>query len=151
MKTKQVVDVYNVLCGAKLSKMEDKDKFIVIKAMRQLKPVAVSYEDEMKDAREKLKDDRFDDMQALAKDWEKKYGRNARISDLPAGEVGKLEEINGYFMAYQHNVDKYAEELLAKDNELSYGRLSEEAFGKLVSSNDFDVQTIMDLQDALMN
>lgn len=151
MKTKQVVEIYNVLCGAKLSKMEDKDKFLIIRAMRQFKPVAISYEDEMKDAKEKLKDERFEEMQNLAKEWEENHGKQVKISDLPDSEVRNLEEINRYFMAYHQNVDKYAKELLGKDNEFSYEKISEDSFEKLVSSNDFDVQTIMDLQDALMD
>lgn len=150
MKTKQVVEVYNTLNSAKLSKMDDKDKFLVIKAMRQLKPISISYEEDMKDAQEKLKDDNFEKMQNRAKEWEEKHGKQSLMQDLSAEDVKELNNINKYFEDYQSKVKGYFEEEGGKDNELTYEKLSEEAFGKLIASNDFDVKTIMNLQDALM-
>lgn len=142
MKTKQVVEAYNVLGGAKLTKMEDKDKFTVIKAMRQMKPVAIGYEDFVKDAQEKLKDERFDDMRGKAQKWQEE-------GDKTALTVDERIEVNAYFAAYNKRVNDCLKEEQEKEVELGYGRLDEEAFGKLVASNDFDVNTILLLGDAL--
>lgn len=150
MKTKQVVEVYDTLNSAKLSKMDDKDKFLVIKAMRQLKPISVSYEDAIKDAQEKLKDDNFEEMQNRAKEWEEKHGKQSLRQNLSVEDVKEFNEINKYFEDYQSKVGGYSEEEGGKDNELTYEKISEEAFGKFIASNDFDVKTIMNLQDALM-
>lgn len=143
MKTKQVVEVYNTLNGAKLSKMEDKDKFLVIKAMRQLKPISTAYEEFVKDAQEKLKGDNFEDIQKKAQKWQEE-GENTSLS------LEERREINTYLNDYNNKVVECLKEEVEKDNELNYEKISEDAFGKLVSSNDFDVKTIMNLQDALM-
>lgn len=143
MKTKQVVEVYNTLNGAKLSKMDDKDKFLVIKAMRQLKPIATAYEEFAKDAQEKLKDEDFEDIREKARKWQEE-GENTSLS---------LEErrgINTYLNGYNNKVVECLREESEKDNGLAYEKISEDAFGKLVASNDFDVKAIMSLQDALM-
>lgn len=143
MKTKQVVEVYNTLNGAKLSKMEDKDKFLVIKAMRQLKPISTAYEEFVKDAQEKLKGDDFEDIQKKAQKWQEE-GESTSLS------LEERREINTYLNGYNNKVVECLKEEVEKDNELNYEKISEDAFGKLVSSNDFDVKTIMNLQDALM-
>lgn len=143
MKTKQVVEVYNTLNGAKLSKMEDKDKFLVIKAMRQLKPISTAYEEFVKDAQEKLKGDNFEDIQKKAQKWQEE-GENTSLS------LEERREINTYLNGYNNKVVECLKEEVEKDNELNYEKISDDAFGKLVSSNDFDVKTIMNLQDALM-
>ena len=72
------------------------------------------------------------------------------MQDLSAEDVKELNNINKYFEDYQSKVKGYFEEEGGKDNELTYEKISEEAFGKLIASNDFDVKTIMNLQDALM-
>ena len=143
MKTKQVVEVYKLLNEAKISKMEDKDKFLVIKAMRQLKPIFTSYEEFVKDAQEKLKGDDFEENQKKAQQWQTE-GEKTTLS---------LEErvhLNTYFSDYTKKVNACIHEEEEKDNELTYERLTEDAFGKLIASNDFDVKTIMVLQEALI-
>ena len=142
MKTLQVVEVYNTLNGAKLTKMEDNDKFLVIKAMRQLKPIATAYEDFVKDAREKLKGEEFDDMQKKAQKWQEE-GEKTTLT------VEERIKVNTYLTGYANKVNECAKEEAEKENELSYEKLTEDAFGKLIASNDFDVKTIMLLNDAL--
>lgn len=143
MKTRQVVEVYNTLNGAKLSKMDDKDKFLVIKAMRQLKPVSAAYEEFVKDAQEKLKGEDFGEIQKKAQQWQEE-GENTTLS------LEERRHINIYLNDYTKKVNECVSEEGEKENDLTYERLSEEAFAKLVASNDFDVKTIMSLQEALM-
>lgn len=143
MKTRQVVEVCKVLDDAKISKMEDKDKFLVIKAMRQLKPVSRSYEEFVKEAREKLKGDDFEELRKKAEQWQAE-GENTSLS------IAERQRINAYFAGYTDSVNACVREEEEKDNEFAYERLSEEAFGKLIASNDFDIKTIMSLQEALM-
>lgn len=144
MNIKQVSEVYNKLneIGTKLTKMEDKDKFIVIKAMRQMKPVATGYDDFVKDAQEKLKGDGFNEMMEKAKKWQEE-------GDKTTLTIEERVSLNAYFNAYNKRVEDCLKEEAEKDVELTYERLQEDAFGKLVSSNDFDVKTIMELNDVL--
>ena len=55
MKTIEITNIFAVLNEAKLTKMEDADKFKVIKALRAIKPIAKGYEDFVEDAKNKLK------------------------------------------------------------------------------------------------
>lgn len=142
MKTKQVVEAYNALNSAKLTKMEDKDKFLVIKAIRQLKPISTAYEEFVKDAQEKLKDEQFNDNVEKAKKWQEEGEKTTLTMD-------ERMAMNAYFTAYNKRVDECVKEEKEKDVELSYERLTDDAFLKLLSSNDFDVNTIMLLNEVL--
>ena len=143
MKTRQVVEVVRVLGDAKISRMEDKDKFLVIRAMRQLKPVSSSHEEFVKDAREKLKGDDFEELRKKAEQWQAE-GEETALS------IAERQHINAYFTGYTDRVNACVREEEEKDNEFAYERLSEEASRKLIASNDFDIKTIMSLQEALV-
>lgn len=43
--TEKILSVYNLISDAKLTKMEDCDKFKMIKIIRALKPVVTNFED----------------------------------------------------------------------------------------------------------
>ena len=58
MKTSKIVSVYKTMNDSKLTKMEDADKFKVIKALRAIKPISEGYEEFVKLTHEKLKDDK---------------------------------------------------------------------------------------------
>lgn len=143
MKTEIIVTVYREINNAKLSKMDDKDKFLMIKVMKSMKPVAAAFEDFVKDAQEKLKDEKFEAMQKEAREWQEK-GVKCTFSEE------KKIALNRYFADYNQKVADCVKEESEKENELTYERLSEDAFGKFIASNDFDVKTIMALEDVLM-
>ena len=58
MKVSDCVKALPILKEAKLTKMEDKEKLTVIKAVRALDKVAKEYEALVKEVKEKLKDDK---------------------------------------------------------------------------------------------
>lgn len=143
MKTVIIVDAYRKINDAKLSKMDDKDKFVMIKVMRAMKPVATAFEDLVKDAREKLKDEDYEQMQ---KDYEELRQRGSDCGF----SYDKIQSIIQYIGNYEAKVEECVKPDWEKENELTYDRLSEDAFGKFLASNDFDMKTIMVLQDVLM-
>lgn len=151
MKTTQIANVYKLINPAKLTKMDDADKFKVIKAIRAIKPIAISFEESIKDAQERLKDEQYPVMEQRANKWNEKYG-NKKIerSDVPEEDLTELEEINAYFAAYRKLVEDFIKEEADKEYELTFDKLSEDAFAKFIASNDFDVKTIIGLQDVLM-
>lgn len=134
---------YQVINSAKLTKMEDADKFKVIKAIRAMKPHVKAFEDLVKDAREKLKGDEHEMMAKRAQQWQEE-GSATTLTDE------ERMELNKYTTEYDKKVDECVREEAEKDIDLSFDKLSEDAFGKFIASNDFDVKTIMLLQDALM-
>lgn len=143
MKTIDIVKAYRIINDAKLTKMEDADKFKVIKATRQLKPVATSFDEFVKEAQERLKPEDWDGMQKKARKWQED-------GDKSTLTVEERREINRYFTDYNAKVEECVKEEAEKEPELTYERLSEEAFGKFIASNDYDVRTIIELENILV-
>ena len=143
MKTIDVVNAFSALNGAKLAKMEDKEKFTLIKAMKALKPIKKEYEDFVKDAREKLKGDNHEDMLKRVEEWRTKHN-DTKPADFTAAELKELNEINTYFNDYNKKVEECVKEEADKEVSPEYVRLSEDAFGRLLTSNDdWDVEKMM--------
>lgn len=147
MKTIEAVKAYKILKRAKLTKMDEADKLTVIKAMRALRPVAETYDKDTEEGRRALQDDRFDDMQQKAQKHneaiqEKKQDGLLSYSDL--------KELNDYFTSYDKSVRKMQKELDDKELTLTIGHLSEEAFGKLAASNDFNGEELETLFNVIV-
>lgn len=147
MKTIEAVKAYKTLKQAKLTKMDEADKLTVIKAMRALRPVAATYDKDTEEGRRALQDDRFDDMQQKAQKHneaiqEKKQDGLLSYSDL--------KELNDYFTAYDKSVRKMQKELDDIELTLTIGHLSEEAFGKLAASNDFNGEELETLFNVIV-
>ena len=148
MKTIEITNIYAVLNEAKLTKMEDADKFKVIKALRVIKPVAKGYEDFVEEAKNKLKADDHDKMTEKALAWNKD-NQGKKVGELTQVQIDELNTINTYFAEYNNRVETCLKEEAEKEVELTIDKLSEEAFGKLVASNDWTCGQIMALSDAV--
>lgn len=127
-----IVTAYRIVNNAKLGKMEDAEKFALIKAVRQLKKVDTDFQDLLKDAQEKLKPEGFD---ALAAKLQNKEG-------LTAEETAALNK-------YNKDVADCVNDELGKEIELDFTPLSEEALGRLLASNDFAVNEILTVEDII--
>ena len=141
--TDTVKSVYKLLNDSKLTKMEDKDKFIVIKAVRKFKPIAADFEDLKKDVQEKLKGENFEEMQKKALQWNEEGDKTTLTED-------ERKEVNMFFYEFNKNVKECLKEETEKKHELEYEKLSEDAFGKFISSNDFKVDDIIKIQEAMV-
>ena len=149
MKTIDIVNAYNVLNAAKLAKMQDTDKFTVIRAMRALKPIQTDYEAAVRDAQERLKPEDFDDLQKKAADWNATH-KDKKLTDLTPEERTTLDGINAAYRDYTEKVEECVRDLAETERELTYTRLSEEALGKLLESNpDWKMQEILAVADVL--
>ena len=123
--------------GMKLSGLDTKDIFTVLRAANALKPVAVAFEDFQKDAQERLKPE----------GWDGKVERFAEATEDEKAEINKAA------MEYNDRVNECVATELEKEKELdAYERLSEEAFGKRVKDNGhlLDVRSILLLQEVLV-
>lgn len=149
MKTIDIVNAYNVLNAAKLSKLADADKFTVIRAMRALKPIYTGYEDAVKDAQERLKPEDFDALQKRAADWNATH-KDKKLTDLTPEERTTLDGINAAYRDYTSKVEECIRDLAETERELTHTRLTEDAFGKLLESNpDWTMKEIFPVADAL--
>ena len=72
LTTEKVLTAFNVLKGASYQKMTDDDKIKLWKIARSMKPIATKFEDDSKDAAEKLKPEGLDEQLEKAKEYEQK-------------------------------------------------------------------------------
>lgn len=140
VKTEKVLGAFNVLNTAKYAKMDDADKIKVWKIARALKPIATKFDDDSKDAAEKLKPEGFDDDLRKAQEYERvTKDKEADASKLEMGvaEYGefikKLKEMNKL-------VADALKEFANKEVDIDFEPISEDAFTKLMASNDWTME-----------
>ena len=150
IKTEKVLAAYRVISTAKYSKMDDGDKIKVWKIARILKPVADKFEDDSKDAAEKFKpSEDFDERLANAQEYERmRRDENADMTKakMGAAEYGKFVE---EFQQYNKLVNDAIKEFANKEVEVEFEKLSEDAFGKLMASNEWTMEQAMVLGDII--
>jgi hypothetical protein len=139
MKQSEAKQVYNLLRSAKLTKMADADKFIVIRNAYQLKKVAEEFDALVQEAVEKLKADGYDERYKAAAEYErtKQGSQEEYIAFL--GEAAKLNS----------DVNACLKEEASKEV-IGLEELSIDAFSQLVNSNDFTVDQSLILVNAFM-
>lgn len=145
IQTSKVVNAYNVLNTAKYGKLDDADKIKVWKIARVLKPIATKFDEDNKDAAEKLKPEGFDERLQNAQEYERVTRdpkEDATKIKMGAAEYDKfIGELKSYNKLVGDAVKEYAE----KECKISFEPLSEDAFGKLMSSNDWNLEQVMQL------
>lgn len=130
--TDSIVTAFRAVNNAKIGKMEDSEKFAFIKAVRQLKKVASEFDENLKDAQERLKPEGF----------------NAMASKVQSNESLTAEE-SAALAKYNCDIDACLKEELEKEVELTFEPLSEDAIGRFIASNDFAVKEIMVITDVI--
>lgn len=139
---KKATDAFGVLNTAKYGKLDDADKIKVWKIARALKPIATKFDDDTKDAAEKFKPEGFDEKFAKAQQYEK--DKNEGKKDLPMPEKDYIEFV-GELRSYNQLVSNAVNENLGKECEISFEPISEDAFGKLMASNEWTMEQVMQL------
>ena len=135
LKTKRIIEAFKTLDSSKYQKLSDDDKIKVWKIIRALKPVALEYEEAIEDAKTRLvPSDDYEMKFQKAQLYErmKKEGKNT----LPMSE----EEYNAFvpvFKSYMELLAKAINDGLKEVRSIEFESLSEEAFGKLMASNDW--------------
>lgn len=146
MKVKEIVQSYLVLKDAKLTKMEDADKFKVIRAMREMRPVVEKYSADEKEASEKLEDEDYKSA------MEKAEGHNEALKEGDKSGMlsySELKEIQSVFDKVDKSKKEILNELQGEEKDMHFDKISEEAFGKLIASNDFKVEQMLYLEIVL--
>lgn len=142
----KTVKMFRTLDMAKLSKMDTAQRFALIKAMRPMKKVARDFEDFREDAFKRLRPEGFDKVDSVI----------SRLRGMTEPELSKAiaEPANAdavrLFNAYNRDVEGCLGEEAAKETELDFEPLTDEAFGALLESNgDWAAGLAMELQDIL--
>ena len=136
MKKIELLGLANILSIAKVSKMDDTDKYAVIKIMRELRPVATEINAAIEIARDKLKGEEHASIVKMEQEWD-------NLSD------DERSQVKSYYAKYDKEIEASIRDLLEENFELSV-KLSEGAYSKLIASNDFDVATMMKLENLIV-
>jgi hypothetical protein len=150
MKTEDVLKAYQVISTAKYSKLDDADKIKVWKIARSLKPVAEKFREDSEDAQQKMKpNDDFDEQLMKAQEYEREIRKpDCDASKLPMG-AAQYQEFVDEFKAYQKLVNDTIKDFAEKEVEVSFDPISEDAFGKLMASNDWTLEQVATLGEII--
>ena len=150
VKTEMLLAVFNVLNTAKYGKLDDADKIKVWKIARQMKPIATKFEEETKDAAEKMKPgEEFDEQLQKAQQYEVEIRKpDCDAEKLPMG-AAEYQAFITEFKKYQKLVNDAVKEFADKEVELEFEPVSEEVFGKLMASNDWTMDQVTTLGDMI--
>lgn len=142
----KTVKAFRTLDAAKLSRMDTAQRFALIKALRPMKKVTGDFEDFRDDALRRLRPEGFDKVEAVI----------GRLREMPEPERSRAmadpanADAARLYDAYGREVDGCLGEEAAKETELEFEPLSDEAFGTLLESNgDWTAGLAMELQDIL--
>ena len=140
IKTEKILSAYRILSTAKYGKMSDSDKIKVWKIARAMKPVATQFEDDSKSAAETMKPyETFTDDLTKAQEYERVKGVGCEMT------AEEYQKFIADFKAYNELVSKAIKDFGDKEVELEFDALSEDAFGKLMASNEWTVEQVMEL------
>lgn len=148
VKTEMLLAVFNVLNTAKYAKLDDADKIKVWKIARQMKPISTKFEEETKDAAEKMKPgEDFDGQLQKAQQYEVEIRKpDCDAEKLPMG-AAEYQAFITEFKKYQKLVNDAVKEYADKEVEIEFEPVSEDVFGKLMASNDWTVDQATTLGD----
>ena len=146
--TEKILSVYNILKGASYQKMSDDDKIKLWKIARTMKPIATKFEDDSKDAAEKLKPEGIEVTLEKAKEYEQKKQKGD--TDLPMTEAEYLGFINGEWAKFNNLLTKAVKEFADAEVELEFEPLNEESFSKLIASNDWKMEQVMIVSEVIV-
>lgn len=148
LKTNKVRVIYNIISQAKYGKLADEDKIKVWKIARLLKPISDKFEEDSKDAAEKMKPmENFDDILRKAQEYEHVKQNGGSETD-----VMTEEEYNSFieeFKKYNKLVGDAIKEFADEEVELDFEPLKEDAFGKLMASNEWSMTQAMEVGDLI--
>ena len=140
IKTEKVLKVYQILNTTKYGKLDDLDKVKVWKIARKLKPVATKFDEDSKDAAEKLKPyEGFEDDLQKAQEYERLKGVNAKM------DIDEYQKFIAAFKAYQELVGKAVKEYADVEVEVEFDTISEDAFSKLMASNEWTLDQAVEI------
>jgi len=140
LTAEKILSAYNILSAAKYSKLDDRDKIRLWKITRTLKPVAEQLDQDQKSAAEKFKEELadFDERLAMAQDFSRIMDnvRGVKPDDLPMSPQ-EFMETTRQIRQYNRNVAEATQAYANEEKELEIDTISEEAFLKLINSNDW--------------
>lgn len=136
LKTIAIVAVFNSLRNATVTKMEEAEKFAVVRAMRTLRPIASEFEAFVAEAREKLKPECFEQLLEIERKGEDATPEEREMH----GRLGS---------EYVGSVNKCIRPEEEKEVDVEIEPLTFEALCRLFATNDFNIDTMLMIEDVI--
>lgn len=147
LTVKQVVELYKILSGSSYQKLDDNGKINVWKSTRSLKDIAAKYSEDVKDAYDKLLPPEFMDKYRKAKHYEETLIIKENESVISKEEY---QAILKEFAQYSKLIEKAIKEFSETKVEVEVYPLPEEAFGKFMSSNNWNMEQVLTIGDYIV-
>lgn len=152
IKTSEVLAAYNILNTAKYGSMEDADKIKTWKITRALRPIATKFDEDSKDAAEKMKpkyEGGFDETLQKAQEYERMiHDTKVDAKKLPMG-AAEYDAFIKEFKEYNKLVGKAIEDFAKKEVKIEFEPLTDEAFAKLMTSNEWTMGQVVALSEII--
>lgn len=131
IKTIEAVNAYKTLKGFKTSSLSEETMLAVWKNMKALRHVADTYDKDVEEAQESLKDDKFEEMQRKLQECQQLEQKHADEGyEYTKDDSAKFAEVNEYFFNQKQKTEKYFKELADKEIEVSIEEVDEKELFK---------------------
>lgn len=135
IKTIEAVDAYRTLKALKTSSMSDDAAMRVWKNMKALRQVADTYDKDVEEAQQSLKDDKFEEMQCKLQECQQLEQKHANEGyEYTKDDSAKFAEVNEYFFNHKQKIEKYFKELADKEVEVEITEVEEAELLKAIKA-----------------
>ena len=131
IKTIEAVAAYRTLKALKTSSMNDDAAMRVWKNMKALRQVADTYDKDVEEAQESLKDDKFNEMQLMLQERQQLEQKHTDDGyEYTKDDSAKFAEVNQYFFNQKQKTEKYFADLANAEVEVSIEEVDEKELFK---------------------
>ena len=131
IKTIEAVAAYKTLKALKTSSMSDDAALRVWKNMKALRHVADTYDKDVEEAQESLKDDKFEEMQRKLQECQQLEQKHTDEGyEYTKEDSAKFAEVNEYFYNQKQKTEKYFKDLANAEVEVAIEEVDEKELFK---------------------
>lgn len=131
IKTIEAVNAYKTLKSLKASSLSEDEAMKVWKDMKALRAVSETYDKDIEEAQETLKDGKQDEMQRkLQQCQELEKKRNEEGYEFTKEDSDLFTEVNTYYIEQKQKTEKYFKELAEKEVEVEIEEVAEKELFK---------------------
>lgn len=131
IKTIEAVNAYKTLKGFKTSSLSEETMLAVWKNMKALRHVADTYDKDVEEAQESLKDDKFEEMQRKLQECQQLEQKHADEGyEYTKEDSAKFAEVNEYFFNQKQKTEKYFSDLANAEVEVAIEAVDEKELFK---------------------
>ena len=131
IKTIEAVNAYKTLKGFKTSSLSEETMLAVWKNMKALRHVADTYDKDVEEAQESLKDDKFEEMQRKLQECQQLEQKHADEGyEYTKDDSAKFAEVNEYFFNQKQKTEKYFSDLANAEVEVAIEAVDEKELFK---------------------